>query len=81
HGVIFQHPFVHSAPRWQRGKIARVLAAKISIAARIDYFSKEDRSGQLRSLLEQRVEEIKKKYATPPKKEVEKPGRRRRVRR
>ncbi|MEM4281777.1 MAG: hypothetical protein QXK38_06295 [Candidatus Caldarchaeum sp.] len=81
HGVIFQHPFVHSAPRWQRGKIARVLAAKISIAARIDYFSKEDRSGQLRSLLEQRVEEIKKKYATPPKKEAEKPGRKRRVRR
>ncbi|MEM4189231.1 MAG: hypothetical protein QW544_01775 [Candidatus Caldarchaeum sp.] len=81
HGVIFQHPFVHSAPRWQRGKIARVLASKISIAARIDYFSKEDRSSQLRSMLEQRIEEIKKKYAAPPKKEAEKPSRRRRVRR
>jgi nucleolar protein 56 len=78
HGVIFQHPLVHSAPRWQRGKIARALAAKISIAARIDYFSKEDRGAVLREQLEKRVEEIKKKYSSPPKPEARRPVRRRR---
>ncbi|MDJ0269671.1 MAG: hypothetical protein NXY59_03805 [Aigarchaeota archaeon] len=66
HGVIFQHPYVHSASRWQRGKIARALATKISIAARIDYLTKEDRSAELRRALDKRVEEIRRKYAQPP---------------
>ncbi len=34
HGVIFRHPLINTAPKWQRGKIARVLAAKISLASR-----------------------------------------------
>lgn len=69
HGLIFQHLYVHTSPKWQRGKIARVLAAKISIAARIDYFSREDRSAELRKVLEERIREIKTKYAEPPKRE------------
>lgn len=69
HGVIFQHPYVHGSPKWQRGKIARALAAKIAIAAKIDYFSGEDRSAQLREELERRVREIRGKYPAPPAKE------------
>ncbi|WP_292371084.1 NOP5/NOP56 family protein [Methanoregula sp. UBA64] len=38
HGIIFQHRRVHNAPREVRGKVARVLAAKLAIAARIDYY-------------------------------------------
>ena len=38
HGIIFQHRRVHNAPRNVRGKVARVLAGKIAIAARLDYF-------------------------------------------
>ncbi|MCK9591255.1 MAG: NOP58 family protein [Methanoregula sp.] len=38
HGIIFQHRRVHNAPREVRGKVARVLAGKLAIAARIDYF-------------------------------------------
>jgi nucleolar protein 56 len=38
HGIIFQHRRVHNAPRDIRGKVARVLAGKIAIAARLDYF-------------------------------------------
>lgn len=82
HGVIFQHPYVHSAPKWQRGKIARALATKISIASRVDFFSKEDRSSQLRESLEKRIEEIKQKYGSPPvKKAAPKQVERRRRRR
>lgn len=66
HGVILQHPYLHSAPKWQRGKIARALATKISIAAKIDYFSSEDRSAELRKSLEDRIAEIKEKYTSPP---------------
>jgi len=36
HGLLFQHAMVHAAPRWQRGKIARAVAAKAVIAARVD---------------------------------------------
>ena len=71
HGVIFQHPYIHGSPKWQRGKIARALATKIAIAAKIDYFSGEDRSALLREELERRVREIKEKYPKPPaRKEV-----------
>jgi len=38
HGIIFQHRRVHNAPREVRGRVARVLAAKLAIAARIDYY-------------------------------------------
>lgn len=38
HGVIFQHRRVHNAPKERRGKVARALAAKLAIAARLDYF-------------------------------------------
>ena len=38
HGIIFQHRRVHNAPRNVRGKVARVLAGKIAIAAKLDYF-------------------------------------------
>jgi nucleolar protein 56 len=38
HGIIFQHRRVHNAPKPIRGKVARVLAAKLAIAAKIDYY-------------------------------------------
>ena len=38
HGIIFQHRRVHNAPRERRGKVARVLAGKLAIAARIDHY-------------------------------------------
>ncbi|MBN1193755.1 MAG: NOP58 family protein [Methanomicrobiaceae archaeon] len=41
HGIIFQHRRVHNAPKDLRGRVARVLAGKLAIAARIDYFRNE----------------------------------------
>ncbi len=38
HGIIFQHRRVHNAPRDIRGRVARVLAGKLAIAARLDYY-------------------------------------------
>ncbi len=67
HGILFQHPLVRNAKRWQRGKIARTIAAKLAIAAREDYFGGKDISERLLKEIEQRVEEIKEKYPNPPK--------------
>ncbi len=66
HGIIFQYPAIHSSPRWQRGKIARALAAKLAIAARVDAFSGRYIGDQLVDQLNKRIEEIKTKYAQPP---------------
>jgi RNA processing factor Prp31 len=37
-GIIHSHPMVISAPKQEQARIARLLADKISMAARIDYF-------------------------------------------
>lgn len=45
HGIIFQNKLVHQARRKRRGRVGRVLACQLAIAARIDYFrGKRDES-------------------------------------
>jgi nucleolar protein 56 len=66
HGVIFQHTAIHQSPRWQRGKIARALAGKLSIAARIDSFGGDFLGEKLRSDVDRKVEQIKERYKMPP---------------
>ncbi len=66
HGIIFQHPLIHDAKRWQRGKIARALSGKLAIAARVDAFSGKYVGDDLKADLEKRVEEIKERYEKPP---------------
>ncbi len=38
HGIIYQHRRVHAAGKGRRGKVSRALAAKLAIAARIDFY-------------------------------------------
>ncbi|MCS4542021.1 MAG: C/D box methylation guide ribonucleoprotein complex aNOP56 subunit [Euryarchaeota archaeon] len=77
HGILFQHSVIHSSPKWQRGKIARALAGKIAIAARVDVYSKGYSVDSLRADFEKRVEEISEKYATAlPKPVIRKPEKR-----
>ena len=67
HGLIFQHPSVNSAPKWQRGKIARALSSKIAIAVRIDVYRKGGLDNSLLDKLTKRIETIQKIYHEPPK--------------
>jgi nucleolar protein 56 len=41
HGFIYRHPLVSGSPKPLRGRIARMLAGKAAIAARVDYYSGE----------------------------------------
>ncbi|MGI0084163.1 MAG: NOP5/NOP56 family protein, partial [Nitrososphaerales archaeon] len=66
HGVLFQHSAVHTAPKWQRGKIARSIAGRIAIAARVDAYRGTREESVSRSLQE-RLDEIKVKYRDAPK--------------
>jgi len=67
HGIIFQFPEIHQSPRWQRGKIARALAGKLAIATRVDAFRGQYLGDDLRKSLHNTINEIKKKFANPPK--------------
>jgi nucleolar protein 56 len=66
HGIIFQHPLIHNAPQWQRGKIARAFAGKIAIAAKLDYNQGKFQGDELSDALNRRVDEIRKKYPIAP---------------
>jgi nucleolar protein 56 len=72
HGVIFQVPLIHSAPYWQRGKLSRALAGKLTIAARVDAYSDRDIGDNLLEELNSRVEEIKKQHPEPDEQEEKK---------
>ncbi len=80
HGILFQHEYVHGAPKWQRGKIARSLASKIAIAARVDAFRGEKQEG-IQEKFAKRLEEIQTKYKEAPKETQRRPQPRKRDRR
>lgn len=65
HGILFQHPLIHSSPRWQRGKIARAIASKVAIAARIDLYRHSGKDSSVSNKLKTRIEEIQQKYKEP----------------
>ncbi len=61
HGIIFQHPYVRNSPKSIRGKVASVLASKISLAARTDYITGEDKGEQLKAALDVTVKGLRRK--------------------
>ncbi len=58
HGVIFLHPLVRKAKKSDRGRISRVLANKIAIAARIDAFKGENMASDIEKSLKEKVSRI-----------------------
>jgi nucleolar protein 56 len=60
HGIIFRHPAVIGSAKKLRGRVARTLAAKLAIAARLDQFGAGP-STDLKESLDARLREIKRK--------------------
>ena len=60
HGILFRHPAVRSAKAKDRGKISRVLASKISLAAKADSFTGNFIADKLKRDFEKFVNSIKK---------------------
>jgi nucleolar protein 56 len=58
HGLIYLHPYIQNAKKEDRGKVARILANKISLAVRIDYYTKDDKREELKRDLEEKLKEI-----------------------
>ena len=66
YGLIYQHPQVRGAKWWNRGKIARLLAGRISLAARKDVFT-HDFNPEIFNEFTAKVEEIEKNNPFPTK--------------
>jgi len=59
YGLIYGHPLVKMVPGKHKGKVARSLAGKLSLAARADYFeSKKDVAKEMIAGLEERVKQL-----------------------
>ena len=58
YGLLFMHNMVQNAPNEKKGKIARVLASKLSIAAKIDYYGKGNLSVELKKTLDDKIKNI-----------------------
>ncbi|MDO8740055.1 MAG: NOP5/NOP56 family protein [Candidatus Woesearchaeota archaeon] len=54
YGVLHEHPLIAKSKRSMHGKIARALADKISLAAKLDYFKGEFMGDKLRKALEEK---------------------------
>lgn len=59
-GIIFGHPYIQQAPEKLKGRVARALASKLTIAVKMDFYSKEYKADKLKKELEERVKEILK---------------------
>ena len=55
-GVLHSHPLVTSAAKQEQGRIAKLLADKISIAVRVDYFKGEFIGDKLAAELKKKLE-------------------------
>jgi nucleolar protein 56 len=60
YGVLYVHPLVSQASKKNKGRMARTLASKISIAAKVDFHGGEPIGEKLRKGTEERAKSLKK---------------------
>ena len=65
--ILFSMPLVSRSPRWVRGKIARYLAGKCSIAVRVDHFDGAPWDEDQISEIHREAEAIRDRFPKPPK--------------
>ena len=66
HGIIFQYAPIHQSPKWLRGKIARAVAGKLAIAARMDVYGGGDKGQAFKEALDKKIVDLKGRYQSPP---------------
>jgi len=79
HGIIFIHPFIRTLPKRKRGKMARFMAAKLAIGAKLDYF-KGELDESLAEAVRKKYEELRREKDKPKQKEKDKKDKKRQKR-
>lgn len=57
-GILYYHPLVLSAPERLKGKVARILSSKLSLAAKMDFYSKEYKANKLKQDMDEKIKKI-----------------------
>lgn len=57
-GILATHPLVQNTPERLKGRVARMVASKLSIAAKIDYYSKEYRGEKMKKEMQEKIKKI-----------------------
>ncbi len=75
YGLLYQHPLVQKARPSERGKVARMLADKLSLCARLDYFHGGLHGKEYLQELEKKLaaDTLQKQKKKNPKKSIRKP--------
>ncbi len=58
HGILFEHKYVNGLPEEERGKMARFLANKTAMAARLDQYGDKEKGEELREECREKFEEL-----------------------
>lgn len=58
YGLLFGHPLIQKAPKNLKGKVARLVSSKLSLAAKMDFFSRKDEGKRIREEMEKKVKAI-----------------------
>lgn len=70
HGIIFQWHKIRSEKAYLRGKISRMVAGKISICAKVDYYKGQFIGEQMAKEIDVKIELIKKTFPNAPEKKA-----------
>ncbi len=62
YGVLFGHSLIQNAPKPLKGKVARLISSKLSLAAKMDFYSKKKQGKEMRKVLEKKVNELMKGF-------------------
>jgi nucleolar protein 56 len=73
YGILFQWHKIRTEKPHLRGKIARMLAGKIGILAKVDHYHGQFIGDKLREEVDRKIEILKKQYPNPPKKKEGEP--------
>ena len=65
--VLFSLPQISRSPRWVRGKFARYMAGKCSIAVRVDHFDGEPWGEERIAEINQECKNIRERFPKPPR--------------
>ncbi|MBN2043067.1 MAG: hypothetical protein JW754_04655 [Candidatus Aenigmarchaeota archaeon] len=58
YGILFSNADVQQAEKHLKGKVARLIASRISMASKIDFYSKKDQSAAMKKELERKLKNI-----------------------
>jgi nucleolar protein 56 len=63
HGLLFSHPYVSSAKEEERGKISRIMASKVSLALKMDFYKSGYKAEELKKEIEEKIGFLKNERA------------------